>query len=219
MPVAWPGGSDLIGYLASAGVIDETPTGGAALIDYDAAMVDALAWFEGKTHFQPFEAASADSTRYFTPDGGPILNLHNASEGDTSGVVSITSVCSGVTSTSAGTALTVNSDYYPHPPNYSAAGRPITRLRMAWRLPPIERSVSITGKFGYCAHGQIPQAAWNGVLAAGALLLDTQLGALSGGGMKRITEGDATYEYADLRTVWDMTATAAVNRYRLQRVG
>lgn len=192
---AWPTATDIKDFLAASGVIASPPTGNAILLDYDGAASDALAQFEDATGYHPFEAAAADATRYYTPNGTDILDLR-------AGVAAaLTSLTVGYSPTSSGTALTVNQDYWLKPINALAEGRPYNYIQFAGRQAGPERSVVIVGKFGYCANGAIPENAYRAVLRMAALTLLPQLYAMmSHGGMKRMTEGDVTYE-------WDMTGS------------
>ena len=63
----------------------------------------------------------------------------------------------------------------------------------------------------------IPDDAWRAVLLASALTLTPQLDALQSRGMlKKLTEGDVTYEYnlAGLREAWSKSLAATTARYR-----
>jgi hypothetical protein len=212
---AWPTSTHLIQFLAGANLIDASPSGDAAELDYTGAVASGLADWESRTGFSPFMSAAADSDRYFSPDGTRVLDLCG-------GLVAITSVYTGVSTTSTGSAQTVNDDYYPMPLNASALGVPYSWLKLAcvWTGDP--RSLKITGRWGYCANAAIPEMAWQAVLRLSALSLREQLEGLHqrGAGLVQLTEGDVTKRWEPGRTFepWDREAKRYVVQYRRNRV-
>ena len=207
MPVA----TDLTSFLAGANLMDTVPSGDVAELDYAGAVIAGLAAWEDATGFVPFEAAAADVTRYYTPHHTNVLDLAG---GVTAALTSLTVGCS---TTSTGTALTVNQDYWLRPLNAIATSRPATWIEFAARQSGLPRSIVVVGKFGWCVAATIPDDAWRAVLLASALTLTPQLDALQSRGMlKKLTEGDVTYEYnlAGLREAWSKSLAATTARYR-----
>lgn len=210
---AWPTTGDLQAFLAGANIIEQPPTGDTAGLDYASAVLAGLSAWEDATGYHPFMAAATDATRYYTPDGTDILDLHGGV------TAALTSLTIGHSPTSSGTALTANQDYWLMPLNAIAEGRPANWVRFAGRQSGGMRSIVIVGKFGWCANGAIPDDAWRGVLLMAACALGPQLDTLaSQGGMTKLTEGDVSYEYGGVMTTWQQEAGKLAARYKRLRV-
>lgn len=204
-----PTAGDLQAYLAAANIIEQPPQGDHAALMFDAAIHAGLRQWEEYTGFEPFEAASTDATRYLSPDGTALLDLPF-------GIVApLTSLTVGYSAYSTGIPLTANQDYWLEPLNAIGNGFPATAIRFACRQTGMARSIVVVGKIGYCPNATIPEDAWYGVLLASAAVLGPQLDALqSQGGLKRMTEGDVTYEYGALAGTWRDQATALARQFR-----
>lgn len=204
-----PTAGDLQTFLAASNIIEEPPTGDHSSLLFGAAVAAGLRWWEDATGFDPFEAAAADVTRYLSPDGTALL------EPGFGITAALTSLTVGYSTTSSGTALTANQDYWLEPLNAIADGKPATLIRFSCRQTGLPRSIVVVGKLGYCPNATIPEDAWYGVLLASAAVLGPQLDALqSQGGLKRMTEGDVTYEYGALAGTWRDQATALARQFR-----
>lgn len=208
---AWPSPANLKDFLAGAGIVASPPAGDALLLDYAGAVAEALELFEDQTGYHPFMAAVADATRHYSPDGSDVLDLRGGV------AAALTSLTVGYSPTSAGTALTVNQDYWLKPINALAEGRPANYIQFAGRQSGTERSIVIVGKFGYCANGAIPEAAYQAVLRLASVRLLPQIQSMaSQGGLKRLTEGDVTYEWdlTSFSNVWQADARRNVAQFK-----
>jgi len=206
---AWPTVDELKAWLAAANLIELPATGEAALLEYGAAVDAGLEAWEAATGYTPFMAAATDVTRYYTPDGSDLLDLRGGL------VAAPTSVAVGYSPTSAGTVLTADHDYWLLPLNAISMGRPATSIRFSARQGGQPQSIVITGRFGYCLNGAIPEDAWLAVLLASVEHLLPQLDTLmSRGGLRRLQEGDVTYEYGDLRSSLGDKLARVAARYR-----
>lgn len=210
---AWPVRNDLIDFLQSAGILPDPVTGAAAKIDYATACTDALQQFESDTGYRPFMAASADSTRKFTPKGGRYLDLQGGLP------AAPTSVTIGVDTVSAGTVQTINEDFYMEEANAPAEGRPYTSIRFATNQTGAIDSIRIPGKWGFCANGAIPEHAWNAVLRQAALIVFPQVRAKVSQGLVEWRRGDETKRWGEKgafaaeRDEWACSYNSAVMRY------
>lgn len=144
---AWPTNTNLTDALSGVGV--SIPSGYTAA-DLIAA---AIAEFQAAIGYTWLPDGS-DQTLYFDPPNSNFLNLKPYS--------SITSVKTGRTATDAGTALTVNQDYWVFPLNAIADGKPITGITFETMQCGDPASIVVIGKRGFNA--DIPESVWFAVL-------------------------------------------------------
>lgn len=206
---AMPTAGDLQTFLAASNIIEEPPTGDHSSLLFGAAVAAGLRQWEDATGFDPFDAAAADVTRYYSPHGGDYLEL----EGGVT--AALTSLTVGYSTTSAGTALTANQDYWLEPLNAIANSRAATAVRFSCRQYGLPRSIVVVGKFGAVPNAAIPEDAWFGVMLASACVIMPQLETLlSHGGMKKFSEGDVSYEFGGIAASWEKQWQALAGQYR-----
>jgi hypothetical protein len=113
----------------------------------------------------------------------------------------------------AGTALTLNTDYVLEPLDAPGRGAPYNRLRFWRRLWNISHTIgppiTVTGAWGYAV--TIPEDAWVGMLALGALAMVPQMAQAAAGGLTMWREADMAESYGSeplggLRLGWQSMA-------------
>lgn len=218
----YPTGEDLEAFLVAAGFsVTED------LADVDLELFAAAGWQAFNRESGRTMLAVSGTRSFYRPEG-PRGEL-DLGEDLASGVVP--------SLTDDGTALTVNEDYVFLPLDAPGRGLPYNRLRF-WRVWPtsrwtIEPLIVVTGSWGYGT--TIPEDAWIGMLAMGALALAPQLAQLRTGGMQSWREADMAESYGDkplggLVAGWQMVAAttaggigpdgkARVGRYTRVTVG
>jgi hypothetical protein len=134
-----------------------------AAFDTDPTIRAAIAEWERLTEYRPFLSGTAASRTFDPP--GPKTTRPTRGGGRTlrlgAGLVSLSSLTVGVEGGSAGTALTLDTDFWLWPANAAALSRPYTAIEFAcvqWGQP---RSIVINGVWGYGA--TIPDDAWKAV--------------------------------------------------------
>ncbi len=183
----YPTGDDLAAYLTSLGIIDAA-TASATLARMNLgtkAMAAAREW-ERATDYRPFLAGDEDETRIFDPPTCGQLDLG-------AGLLSVTSLYTGVTPTSPGTLRTLGTDYLLEPANAAFMGEPYTAIVIrhlrsgfpsdwGWGLGwgTYHHSIEVTGRWGYQA--ELAAEIWQAILEYGAFLCAPSLSlSLSGG--------------------------------------
>lgn len=205
MKSAWPTGAEIREY------VEQTLQGGVSdgleSLDWDAVAGAALDTWETETGFRPFMASATESTRRFDPPAGKRLDLRGGL------VVAPSEVRSGVTSTYAGEV--VDSDYYWFiPSDYVEVSRPIEWIEFDMPQVGGKRSIAVTGYWGFCANGQIPDGAWLGVLHAGVCVAIPLILRGTAYGMRRLSEGDVSYEFDDAREAAYRGVKIMASQYR-----
>lgn len=155
---AYPAEADVEALLSGAGVT--VPSG----LDVDPYIYAAIEEWEELTRQRPFLGETADRVYTYDPPGpnrfgerrggAKILVLDR-------GFVSITTVKTGVSTTDAGTALTLGTDYRLEPVNAVRDLVPYTAIHFTqyqWGSP---QSITVTGKAGWSA--ALTAEAWNAI--------------------------------------------------------
>lgn len=175
-------GSDVAAFLVQAKVCKAAPSG---LDGFAALALDAL---EQQTGYSPFFAADSDSERRFDPPGDGNLNLK-------SGLVSLTSVTIGVTSTNDGSELIQNDGYAVWPDNAFDCGKAVTRIDFFFAVGGSPRSVVVNGRWGRMdkTHRSFEAAKQAVVMKAAALAIEWALG--QPGEQQSIRQGPVSIEF------------------------
>lgn len=204
-----PDWQDLEEFLQAAKLMPIPPDGYSASLDLTLAIADGLTRFEAATGFRPFEAAEADSTRVFDPTGD-FLDLRG-------GLAALTGV------TLSGTALVNGTDFWPGPANALAEGQPYTSLEFAAWQTGTKRSLSVTGKWGFCLYNAVPDGARQTILAFAAWSLGPSLAAALSEGKLRWEQLDVKVEYganplSGVLQGWEKQFGSGVRPYRRSRI-
>lgn len=209
--------------------IGQTTTLALAAKAVGAAILD----FESRTGWEPFLSTGADTTRYFDPPGkdpglrstgGRILDVN-------AGLLSVTTLTTGITFTSTGTALVAEQDFILGRYNAAAEGYPYdyVEFRSSFWLErfaiPVGRgpkSISIAGRWGYCS--SIPDDAYTAILFKSAMFL-AQTGIMAGTLVGAVTEKhtpDFGEHYASVgggMSFWESTYADVARGYRRISLG
>lgn len=197
MANALPTTADLQALLTAAGLISKTPTDLQYLLDLDGALASAKTEWEKRTGWVPFLFApagggSGETTRRYDPPGNKgsyILALDG-------GLISLTSLLVSVTvDTPAGTALTVDKDFFLQPYNAPAEGRPYEWIEFCSAVRGMPASVRVTGTFGFSA--SIPDDAFQALLRGAASELGPELAQALSKGQIEWKQGDESAKYGD----------------------
>jgi len=202
MHATYPGSNDLRQFLIGAGMVTTTLTEAQSFMDEANFIGRAIEEWEKDTGYIPFLADDADVTIYYNPRAvdypmgrAPMLDF--ASNGGPGGIVSVTSLTVGVTSTSTGTALTQNTHFSLRPRNAALNKQPYTYLEFLYgaytglgTLGSYGDSIVLVGKRGFWT--QISEMAWNGILCKAAELMTPVLA-------KKITDGIIEWQDDDVR--------------------
>lgn len=175
MPATWPDDAAVEAYLTALGVIESS--WGINLTTLCAGKAEsARRKFETATGWLPFLAGAGVSTRYFDPPGersnsahagwtwlgGDRLMFSKAGIATATGLV----VTVGVSPTDAGTALTINEQFWLEPLQAAEEGRPYTEIRFGWPQRGNPRSIKVDARWGWGT--TVPQDIWDAV-RSGAL--------------------------------------------------
>lgn len=222
---AYPMGTALRAFLASAGVVPANPSdesGAESLVDYDRHAAAAAARWEKATGWIPFLAAESPTTRrIYQEDGARFWDLGG---GVIPGTVTGATLY-GLYGDATGQALTYDDQYRFEP--YLPQNRPHELIRMGYARAGI---LALTARWGYCT--VLPADVYDAILSdAAASLYDSLRGALAsgadgsngggGGDIQEVQQGELTVRFATspaerraLYSGWTATVQAAVNRYR-----
>lgn len=199
-----PTETDLSALLYSAGMIAAPATSTQAQADYATAITAASDEWNRVTGYKPFLANAADVLRKFDPPGPMIRGTRYGYrsrggerflEFEGCGLVSLTSVTTGVDNVSAGTVRTLGTDFYLYPANAVAENTPYTRIEFVLPVYGSQQSVQVLGKWGFSA--TLPDDAWSAILRMAALELVPSLELGKFGGLKSWKDSDASETYGD----------------------
>jgi hypothetical protein len=215
MQAAYPVALDLTNFFSEAGF----NTGGFSLagINVTQAVAGGIARFESDTG-RRFLSTNAGEARTFDPPGNYRGMLDLKADLILPTAVSL-----------SGSALVSGTDYRFLPQQAVQNVEPYDRIqlvRVCWpSVPPLTNywgALSITGTWAYGS--QIPDDAWQAMLAAAALNRLPQIVNAALGGMIELKESDISETYGPkpfqvLREAWTEEYQAAVSRYRRVTVG
>lgn len=189
--------------LQSAGMVATPPTAEQTIADYATAINAAADEWSRVTGYKPFLADAADVLRKFDPPGPTIRGTrygYRARGGERfvefagTGLVSITSMTTGVDSVSTGTVRTLGTDFYLYPSEAAAEGIPWTHAEFVLPVWGSQQSVQVLGKWGFSA--TLPDDAWQAILFMAAVRLAPQLSSLLTGGQSQVKLGNDTFTFA-----------------------
>lgn len=150
-----------------------------AELDTDPNIRAAIGEWERLTEYAPFLSTGATATVLFDPPGPrtgrPMKGgSHTLILG--AGLLSLASLCVGVTNDDAGTELEEGSDFWLRPSDAPRRGRPYTSIEFASVQRGYPDSISVRGVWGFGA--TITDEAWKAVLdlAAASALQDLREG-------------------------------------------
>jgi len=153
-----------------------------------AALDEAVAEWESMTGYDPFLSTGTPATRYFDGVSDFILRLR-------SGIVTLTSLRVGVTSTDVGSLLVVNEDFHLYPLDAASKGKPFTYLKFRSRQSREPRSLSISADWGYCTSAAIPADVSATILRQSASKLFSEYLTSFSGGATKIKQRDVEYDF------------------------
>lgn len=214
----WPTVSDLIAFLDASGLA--VANADLSAMQLDLAIASAIDAFEADTGFDPFIAAAADSTRYFSPDGTKVIDLRCGLVASPTSV----SVSYDPGSGYAGTELTTD-DYWLKPDSANGTTKPYTWIECAGVPRGLPRSIVIVGKWGYTPNATGPaEDARYAVLCKASAVIAPQMRKLLGGGVISWREGDTQRQYGSAGSIaaamadWDLGYAPVVRKYRREVV-
>lgn len=192
----WPAAADLQNFLAAAGLWDALTCEQRTALDLAGACDAVRAEFEQRTGWNP--SLGAGDTRTFDPPGpergpvGPFAGLATLGGGRrlslNGGLLSLTSLTTGVTDTDPGRVLTLGTDFWLRPDSAPGAGWP--HLSVEFRAPQWgePQSVKVVGTWGRWPAGSLPAHVFNAAQQYGFAQLAPQLALnISGGIYQRKT--------------------------------
>lgn len=158
MASTYPVTVDLYRRIIDMGVLaEDTLTELSGRWDLESKRNAAVAAWERESGWHPFVSTGVDSTRYFDAPESKYLEL-------SAGLLSVTTVLTGYSLTSAGTVQTVNDDFYLEERGAPDRGWPYTALRFGAFQSGDPRSIVVTGKWGFCAVDSFPDDAFDAIL-------------------------------------------------------
>lgn len=210
----YPNEEDVTALLEGSGF---TVPSGLDVLPYVYAAIDE---FESETGYRPF-LAGASATYLFDPPG-PNFRTNERGGGRrlllNQAFATISAVRVGVTSDSAGTLLTENTDYYLRPANHAANKIPITEITFVaaqWGPPG---SITVVGTPGYFT--TIRAEVWNAIRdLAGARYAQALKEGTAYGNPVEIKEGDVSERYSlelltKLGDTWRARASRTIIKHR-----
>lgn len=210
----FPADEDIKGFLADQEYA--TPCN----LSYEGYADAAKREFERRTGRIPFLKDSVNVERFYDP---PVPSAHGQFLALDAGLLEVSSVMVGVSTTNPGVVLTQGSDYVLHDYNAPVEGRPYERIqfvssisnRFLYQSSPhiggSPRSIKVTGKWGYSA--TVPDDVYFAVLRLGVSLALMDLKEALAGDLVEWAEGD-TRERLSIELIQKLGAgmTAYVDR-------
>lgn len=202
---AYPGSADLAALLIASGLISNPPTTVQQFIDEGGYIGRAISEWERATRFIPFMGDTDDQTVWYNPRDlqqpiGHFPFLDTAANGGPGGVLSVTSLYVGVTSTSTGTALTQDYHYAMRPRNAALKNMPYTYIEFIrppyvglGALGSVVDSIKLVCKRGYWT--KVDEAAYQAILSGAAALAVSVLSRPVSPGILEITDDDVKIKY------------------------
>jgi hypothetical protein len=147
-------------------------------VTFDATLVTqskidaAHAWFGHETGYWPFQSSGSDSTETFAPPGREGKTWVSPRGGERILRLKLPLTGNPTTVVAAGTTQVLDTDYYVV---RFKPGGPIEALEFAKPLYGLPKSISVTGKWGYCLAADLPALVYEAILdrACGMVLRDT----------------------------------------------
>lgn len=199
----YPTEADLKNEILSTGIIDDLTEAPVSRIPWATHLLAARQAVETATG-RRFKAVV--STRKFdAPDSGTVLKLD-------ADLVSITSVSVG------GQPKTLDTDYFGLPTNAPSDGKPYTLIEFACWLPQGRRNIEVTGPWGFSL--EVPELAWDAILADAALRCVPALETAISNGLKSIKLGQDSYTFGEngvfsvAAATWTEQRQAAIDFYK-----
>lgn len=226
---AYPDQQDIERILRSTGLFDADALDTAILdLDLETLAAAAIREWEMATGWIPFLADSVAVTRYFDPQGpnfrpqvgggGYVMDLGT-------GLISLTSITTGVSATAPGSVLTLDTDYWLTPYNADELGYPWTGISFLVPQWGTRRSIKVIGRFGYSM--TVPDDAWLAIGHKAVTLALPEIASFITGGVRKFTELGVTEEYGEgflygtggkddgsIGGVWGREWARAVTRYK-----
>lgn len=210
----YPAGIDLIQRLKNiglSGVVSSNDDVIAGInMDADSIMLAAVSEFEYETDYVPFLAGSQDTTRSYDPSGPERRHsghVYSVIRGGSKyleidgGLVSLTSVVTGITFDDTGTPQTgitrvLNRDFTIRPENAPARNRPYEWIEFFFPMYGMANSIQITGKFGFCT--TLPAQVWRAILDRGVAIVLNDTTPAVNNGVIRWQEADSAEAFAEM---------------------
>lgn len=214
MKTAYPTATDVEDFIEASGItctaaqtgfLDEAALAGKQLIE--------------RRCCRTFKGSGSNSTRYFQPPTSKrgILWLDED-------LASLNTVQYQPEGSTAQT-LTLNTDFWVRPDNYSARLEPIQALefRLRWSQPNgmgLRRSILVNGQWGYAtAADGFPEAVWLAMIAGGLLQMWEIFAQSLTGGLLSWKEADVQEDYGveplkRLRDSWESRVETTVRLYK-----
>lgn len=229
---AYPKSLDLERLLVSAGIIASPLSNMQDVMDLQGAVESATEEWENNTGWRPF--LSATQTRTYDPPGpmrGPVgvwFGINNMGGSRVlplyTGILSVTTLKVGVTASSAGTTLTLGTDFWLKPQNATSFNQPYRSIEFAvpqWGNP---QSITVTGPFGYST--TVPNDVWTAIIKRGAAILAPELALQISGGLysERRLNSETRYSGAKQSPLsveaeeWQRTFNQTVKNYKRRSV-
>ena len=191
-------------FLIGCGMMSNPQTDLDSFLDLEGEIAGATSEFENLMRFEPFLNTTSAVWKFSpedlqnTPNRLPWIDLDG-------GFTSVSAVYVGVSTTSAGTLLTNNVDYFLRPANAVAKGKPYTYIEFNSTLPYsvytgisyYPDSVQVTGVKGYCT--SCPQWAYQAILKRAGARLSDQLQTAITRGLISWKEASGTSETYGMR--------------------
>jgi len=149
------------------------------------------------------------ATRFNWRGGGKVLALGG-------GLLSVSRILVGVSSSYAGYTLTAGEDYWLEPADAPYRGYPYTQVRFSWHRTGLPQSVRITGVWGFC--DSIGGDVWEAILARAAVLCYPQISLTVGNVISSVETLSTKVSYAkalsDQKAAWEKTYAEAVAEHK-----
>lgn len=211
---AYPTDAELKTRLVAMGMFSDPPTQQQNTFNLTSAVQAAVDQFEPMVGYEPFLVQGGQQTYYFDADGAMTIDFLG-------GFVSISSVALN------GTQRTENYDYNLYPRNALTQGKPYNYMKWRgfWRPQYTAfgqpAPIAVTGLRGYCA--QLPDLAWEAVMALAVKFMVAQASFLLVGGVKSWKAGTDEEEYnpkpfADIIEGCNSTVSAAVQSFGRRKI-
>ena len=224
MNLAYPNVLDVQAVLYAAGLISNPPSEQQHYLPILQHIEGAIAQFETDCGWRPFLGTAVAHARRFDPPG---LDQQSAGRAYVrggqrildlrAGLLTLTSLYTGVSTSSAGSALTVNESFFLRPTEAAYSYLPYTEIEFGFRMQGAPNSISVTGTWGRM--NSVPSDVWVAIAqkaAAGAL---PTFAVAKTGGLTKWSEADVEETYSadtfgNARDAWDKQYEAAVHRYK-----
>lgn len=202
--MGWPDVAEFTSFLQASGLYGLTSaTAAQAKLDLQGALDAAVNMWNDLTHFWPFmSTGNLSEERYLEQAPGSIIDLNGGLVGFSNLMTELHyDAAATESSLTSGFTPVLERDFHLAPRDARYRRKPWTWIQTDWvTTGPVP--VRVMGEWGFCTEADLPSSARRAVMALAALELLPQIQRqIMQGGLKRLTRGDETKEWAALDSI------------------